>query len=198
MFHRRPSRFRRRQNGRNHSSHRNGGVQQRLRSGSFTNIQPRNNFRSTQSAEKLLEKYSSLAKEALSSGDKTLSENYFQHADHFMRIIQDKDMNQKQNRVQVDDKAMINCKADLNQLVPFKSAGKQPRGIPVGLYFKLKELMGVVASGDYGPTAPSYDLLEDLSTRLEEEFNALDKIYNKQVKEVVDLIEQIGIPTIKI
>ena len=40
-----------------------------------------------QSAEKLFEKYNTLAKEALSSGDKTLSENYFQHADHFMRII---------------------------------------------------------------------------------------------------------------
>ena len=85
-----------------------------------------------------------------------------------------------------------------NQLVPFKSAGKQPRGIPVGLYFKLKELMGVVASGDYGPTVPSYELLEDLSARLEEKFNTLDKIYNKQVKEVVDLIDQMGIPTIKI
>ena len=85
-----------------------------------------------------------------------------------------------------------------NQLVPFKSAGKQPRGIPVGLYFKLKELMGVVASGDYGPTASSYELLEDLSTRLEEKFNTLDKIYNNQVKEVVDLIDQMGIPTIKI
>ncbi|SVD58678.1 uncharacterized protein METZ01_LOCUS411532, partial [marine metagenome] len=85
-----------------------------------------------------------------------------------------------------------------NQLVPFKSAGKQPRGIPVGLYFKLKELMGVVASGDYKPTAPSYLLLEDLSTRLEEKFDELDKIYNKSIKEVVDFIDQMGIPTIKI
>ena len=85
-----------------------------------------------------------------------------------------------------------------NHFVPFKSAGKQPRGIPVGLYFKLKELMGVVASGDYAPTAPSYELLEDLSTRLEEKFNELDKIYKEQIKEVVDLIGQMGIPTIKI
>ena len=36
----------------------------------------------------------SLAKEALSSGDRTLSENYFQHADHFMRIIDEKKINQ--------------------------------------------------------------------------------------------------------
>ena len=38
-------------------------------------------------ASKLIEKYTELAKEALSNGDKILSENYFQHADHFMRIL---------------------------------------------------------------------------------------------------------------
>jgi len=45
------------------------------------------------SPEKSLEKYSSLAKEAMSAGDKTLSENYLQHADHFMRMIEDKNRN---------------------------------------------------------------------------------------------------------
>ena len=40
----------------------------------------------------------------MSSGDKTLSENYFQHADHFMRIIENKNINQNQNRVQADAK----------------------------------------------------------------------------------------------
>lgn len=44
-------------------------------------------FRGYQNAEKLIEKYSKLAKEALSTGDKILSENYFQHADHFSRIV---------------------------------------------------------------------------------------------------------------
>ena len=38
-------------------------------------------------ASKLIEKYTELAKEALSNGDKILSENYLQHADHFSRII---------------------------------------------------------------------------------------------------------------
>ena len=37
-----------------------------------------------------------MAKEALSSGDKTLSENYLQHADHFMRVIEDKNKNRAQ------------------------------------------------------------------------------------------------------
>ena len=39
-----------------------------------------------QNVSKLIDKYITLAKEALSSGDKILSENYFQHADHFSRI----------------------------------------------------------------------------------------------------------------
>ena len=46
-----------------------------------------------QNASKLLEKYLHLGKEALSSGDKILSENYFQHADHFSRIIESKKEN---------------------------------------------------------------------------------------------------------
>ena len=79
-------------------SHRGAGDQGRIRPNSFSNGQNRNNFRSTLSAEKLLEKYNSLAKEAMSSGDKTLSENYLQHADHFMRVIEDKNKNRNLNR----------------------------------------------------------------------------------------------------
>jgi len=105
MYQNRPRRFiRRHSNGRNHQLRDNGGTQARLRSNSFSNSQTRNHFRTPQSAEKLFEKYNTLAKEALTSGDKTLSENYFQHADHFVRIIENKNINQKQNRVQVDDK----------------------------------------------------------------------------------------------
>ena len=42
--------------------------------------------RNNHNASKLIEKYNNLAREALSSGDQILSENYFQHADHFTRI----------------------------------------------------------------------------------------------------------------
>ena len=104
MYQNRPRRFRQRSNGRNHQRRDNGDTQARLRSDSFSNSQTRNHFRTPQSAEKLFEKYNTLAKEALTSGDKTLSENYFQHADHFVRIIENKNINQKQNKVQVDDK----------------------------------------------------------------------------------------------
>ena len=93
MFQRNRRGFRRRSNGRGRSSQENGYMQARSRSNSFSNNQPRNNFRQTQSAEKLLEKYNSLAKEAMSLGDKTLCENYLQHADHFMMFIEDKSKN---------------------------------------------------------------------------------------------------------
>ena len=110
MYQNRPRRFRRRSNGRNHQQRDNAGTQARLRSNSFSNSQTRNHFRTPQSAEKLFEKYNTLAKEALTSGDKTLSENYFQHADHFIRIIENKNINQKQNRVQVDNKLIVSDK----------------------------------------------------------------------------------------
>ena len=47
----------------------------------------RNAGRNNQNAAKLVDKYNNLAREALSSGDKILSENYLQHADHFSRIL---------------------------------------------------------------------------------------------------------------
>ena len=110
MYQNRPRRFRRRPNGRKSNLRDNGDMQIRLRSNSFSNSQARNHFRMPQSAEKLFEKYNTLAKEALSSGDKTLSENYFQHADHFMRIIENRNINQNQNRAQADDKQTDNDK----------------------------------------------------------------------------------------
>jgi len=67
--------------------------QSRMRTNQFVNGQSRNNFRTSISVEKSFEKYSSLAKEAMSAGDKTLSENYLQHADHFMRMIEEKNRN---------------------------------------------------------------------------------------------------------
>ena len=47
----------------------------------------RNPGRNNQNAAKLIDKYNNLAREALSTGDKILSENYLQHADHFSRIL---------------------------------------------------------------------------------------------------------------
>jgi len=76
--------------------------QRRLGQPLFSNGRARNGFTSQQSAIKLAEKYKDLAKEALSSGDKILSENYFQHADHFTRIIDEKNLSSNQNKIQTN------------------------------------------------------------------------------------------------
>ena len=51
--------------------------------------------RNSHNASKLIEKYNNLAREALSTGDKILSENYFQHADHFMRVLSEREIQKK-------------------------------------------------------------------------------------------------------
>ena len=52
--------------------------------------------RNNHNAPKLIEKYNNLASEALSNGDKILSENYLQHADHFTRILNERESFKKE------------------------------------------------------------------------------------------------------
>ena len=59
----------------------------------------RNGFK----AEKLLEKYNNLAKEASSNGDKILSESYYQHADHFLRVIENRNSIQNNSKTHLDN-----------------------------------------------------------------------------------------------
>ena len=81
-----------RSNGDRNFKKRNGELN-KFKSGYSSNI----NFhrksagRNNHNASKLVEKYNDLAREALSKGDKILSENYFQHADHFTRILSEKE-----------------------------------------------------------------------------------------------------------
>ena len=49
--------------------------------------------RNNHNASKLVEKYNDLAREALTNGDKILSESYFQHAEHFKRILKEQESN---------------------------------------------------------------------------------------------------------
>ena len=64
------------------------------------NFQRKSPGRNNHNASKLIEKYNNLAREALSTGDKILSENYFQHADHFMRILSEREIQKKINYVE--------------------------------------------------------------------------------------------------
>ena len=58
-----------------------------------SNFQRKSPGRNNHNASKLIDKYTDLAREALANEDKILSENYFQHADHFMRILKEQDKN---------------------------------------------------------------------------------------------------------
>ena len=63
--------------------------------------------RNNHNASKLIEKYNDLAREALSNGDKILSENYLQHADHFTRVLNDREAFKKdrvpENKIESDE-----------------------------------------------------------------------------------------------
>ena len=64
--------------------------------------------RNNHNAPKLIEKYNDLAREALSNGDKILSENYLQHADHFTRILNERESFKKERNL--DEKSDANGK----------------------------------------------------------------------------------------
>ena len=73
---------------RNNHRNDNGKISSDLQNGS--NFFRKNTGRNNHNASKLVEKYSNLAREALSNGDKILSENYFQHAEHFIRVLEER------------------------------------------------------------------------------------------------------------
>ena len=81
------------------------------------NFRRKNPSRNNHNAAKLIEKYNNLAREALSTGDRILSENYFQHADHFLRIINEQQIIKKSNQTSENKKT---TNADNNQENPIE------------------------------------------------------------------------------
>ena len=77
--------------------------------------------RNNHNAPKLIEKYNDLAREALSNGDKILSENYFQHADHFTRILNEKESFKKErfseNKLNSEDMLSASDEISKNEIV---------------------------------------------------------------------------------
>jgi hypothetical protein len=57
--------------------------------------------RNNHNAPKLIEKYNDLAREALSNGDKILSENYLQHADHFTRVLNERESYRREKNLEL-------------------------------------------------------------------------------------------------
>ena len=108
-----------RRNGRNERNYKNN-VERGKFSSNFNNnesFQRKAPGRNNHNAPKLIEKYNNLAREALSIGDKILSENYFQHADHFTRVLNDQERFKKskisdENINIKDNKEIIENKSD--------------------------------------------------------------------------------------
>ena len=60
---------------------------------SNTNFQRKPHRINNQNPSRLIEKYNNLAREALSTGDKILSESYYQFSDHYLRVLKEKEKN---------------------------------------------------------------------------------------------------------
>ncbi len=88
--------------------------------GDFNNgsdFKRRNPGKNNQNAAKLVEKYNDLAREALSNGDKILSENYLQHSEHFSRILisQESSKTLQENQNENNENSQINIGTNTNK-----------------------------------------------------------------------------------
>ena len=72
--------------------------------GNGSSFKRRHPGKNNQNAAKLIEKYNDLAREALSNGDKILSENYLQHSEHFSRIL----ISQENSRIHNSNETEVN------------------------------------------------------------------------------------------
>tara|TARA_B100001113_G_C21011224_1_gene579363 strand:- start:423 stop:875 length:453 start_codon:yes stop_codon:yes gene_type:complete len=109
---------------RNDRNFKSGGDRQKF----TTNFSNNDSFkrkapgRNNHNAPKLIEKYNDLAREALSNGDKILSENYLQHADHFTRVLNERESFRREklneNKVENEENSeseSISVSEDLNK-----------------------------------------------------------------------------------
>ena len=109
----------------NDRSYKRNGENSKFSSDYSSNSNFQRNFpsRNNHNAPKLIEKYNDLAREALSNEDKILSENYFQHADHFTRILAEKE-NLKLSR-EKDNKNTIEVVSDNIKLASDKTENQE-------------------------------------------------------------------------
>ena len=92
------------------------------------NFQRKAPGRNNHNASKLIEKYNDLAREALANEDKILSENYFQHADHFTRVQNE----QESNRIsRISSSSISKTKPIINDEINEVSTHSKEKDIPV-------------------------------------------------------------------
>ena len=111
----RRSRYKNHSDRNNHKNENGSKIIHDLHNGS--NFIRKNSNRNNHNASKLVEKYSNLATEALSNGDKILSENYYQHAEHFIRVLGEKSLflNKKKNSEEEIKNGLIDEKSKNDQ-----------------------------------------------------------------------------------
>ena len=78
--------------------------------------------RNNHNAPKLIDKYNDLAREASSNGDKILSENYLQHADHFTRVLNERESIRKEKSFENKNENEVNSTEE--NLNPIKDISK--------------------------------------------------------------------------
>ena len=110
---------------RNDRNYKTNGERQKFGSNFSNNesFQRKNPGRNNHNAPKLIEKYNNLAREALSIGDKIMSENYFQHADHFSRILSEQENIRKlrySENVSEEKKVSVNIQDKKNDTIEEK------------------------------------------------------------------------------
>jgi len=71
--------------------------------GNVSDFRKKNYSRNNFNTSKLIQKYSNLAREALSSGDKILYESYLQHVEHFTRVSDNLSTNQNSKVVNTEE-----------------------------------------------------------------------------------------------
>ena len=83
--------------------------------------------RNGQNLPKLIEKYNNLAREAIANEDKILSENYYQHAEHFIRILDEKKKNNSlsENSNQNDNGGEKNKEKEVKEKSPGEDLDKK-------------------------------------------------------------------------
>ena len=126
---------------RNDRSFKSNGDRQKF-SSNFTgndNFKRKLPGRNNHNAPKLIEKYNDLAREASSNGDKILSENYLQHADHFTRVLNEKESFKKnkfletkaqENDNKTDQTLNINTEISNNNLAENNQEDQEIKKVP--------------------------------------------------------------------
>ena len=84
-----------------------------------------------------------------------------------------------------------------NELVQVDHKGARDRlHLPVKLNRKLAELIPVVSSADFAPPQQAYQVLKDISVRIDEQAKLLQDVVDQDVPQFIELVKELNIPAI--